>query len=257
MDPLLSPIQRNPPMQRSIWEKVKLLALRGYHVNILSYVVYMQGMESVTNYAKTTLHWSPSFSVLQIYDGVLLFIIVMNGFSSLLPWASWWSTDQYYPAFIAKHSTLLPVMMAENSSWSSCESLIIITLSWWRKIIIVTYSTLSRQTSLAINCNDDGALSHVILSRLRNHYPYLVFTLSRWQSSHHRYIFMMINNFYFVLPTSLSKLFLDKSHLKQHLKIIQSHIHRTHTHTELMFRIVAPYCFDSLYVMKLLMVNSN
>jgi hypothetical protein len=167
-------------------------------------------MVFVTNYAKTTLHWSPSFSVLQIYDVILLFIIIIiiiNGFSSLLPLASWRSTDQCYTAFITEHSTLLPVMM--NSSWSSCESLTIISLSWWRKIIIVTYSTLSRQTSSAFPCHDYGDLSNVILSTWRSSHqcyfrqdelsfiPYChdeslkVFTFSRWQSSHHYYIFMV------------------------------------------------------------------
>ncbi len=127
----------------------------------------MQGMVSVTNYAKTTLHWSPNL-----------------GRSSFSPsssstdfyhvtCASWRINDQYYPAFITKHSTLLPVMMTENSSWSSCESLTLIGLSWWRKIIINTYSTLSRQTSSALSCNDNGALSNVILST--------------WQSSHQCY----------------------------------------------------------------------
>jgi hypothetical protein len=172
------------------------------------------------------------FSMLQIYDGVILFIIIINGFSSLLPWASWRSTDQYYPAFITKHSTLLPVMMTENSSWSSREFFTIITLSW-RKISIVTHSTSSWHNSLAIPCNDDGALSNVILSRLSNHYSYLVFTLSRWQSNQHCYIFMITSYSYFVLPTNFQILLPDKSHWKHHSKLysIVAHSYDTLTQT--------------------------
>ncbi len=159
------------------------------------------GMGCSTNYAKTTLHWSPSFSMLQIYEGVLLFIIIVNGFASVLPCLHYW----------ADHSTMLSVMMTENLSWSSWESLTIITLPWWQKIIIVTYSISLWQTSSALSCNDNGVLINVILVKVKqsSFLPYChdeslkVFTLSRWQNSHHCYIFMMMNYSYFVLPTDL------------------------------------------------------
>ncbi len=159
----------------------------------------------------------------------------------IVTWASWWSTDQCYPAFIAKHSTLLPVMITVNSSWSSCESWIpspqSLSRDGERSIVLLTvsrhgrphqrYLVMMTEHSAMLSCQRSSYPCYSREGVVKSSFiPYChdeslkVFTLSRWQSSHHWYIFMIINYYFFVLPINLSILLIAKSHSKHPVKII-------------------------------------